>query len=169
MLPTQTIEELLSVSHVSAIVARSGAAPGVVPKDYGVDVEVRRIGNHHGQRIDLGVILDLQLKASVQWTIEPDHVVYDLDADAYNRLVFRRENSATPCALVVCCLPKDEQEWLKVCEEQLVLARCCYFHFINGAPTNNKSSIRIRIPRLQLLTPASLTTLIKRVREGEIQ
>jgi hypothetical protein len=168
MLPTQTIEELLSVSHVSAIVACAGAAPGVVANDYGVDVEVRRIGNFAGKRIDLGSILDLQLKASIRWSVEEEHIVYDLDADAYNRLVYRRENSSIPCALVLCCLPEDAAHWLKVNEDELVLAKCCYFHFIDSEPTANTSSIRIRIPRCQLLTPESLGDLIEAISEGAV-
>jgi Domain of unknown function (DUF4365) len=159
MLPTQTIEELLSVSYVSAIIARSGFAPNYIAKDYGVDLEVRRIGINLNKRIDLGCFLDLQLKASVNWTLEDEHVVYDLDADAYNRLIFRRENSSIPCALVLCCLPRDETTWLHVCEDELKIKKCCYYHFLDGSETGNSSTKRIRIPRAQLLTPESLTNL----------
>ena len=135
MLPTQTIEELISTSYVSAIIARSGFSPNSVAKDYGVDLEVRRIGVHGNKRIDLGVMLELQLKASINWDIDESYITFDLEADAYNRLVFRRENSSTPCALVVCCLPKDENSWLTVCEDQLVIKKCCYYYFIEGAET----------------------------------
>lgn len=159
MLPTQTIEELLSVSYVSAIIARSGFAPNYIAKDYGVDLEVRRIGINSNQRIDLGCFLDLQLKASVNWTLDDEHVVYDLDADAYNRLIFRRDNSSIPCALVLCCLPRDEATWLHVCEDELRIKKCCYYHFLDGTETGNSSTKRIRIPRTQLLTPQTLTDL----------
>ena len=159
MLPTQTIEELLSVSYVSAIIARSGFAPNYIAKDYGVDLEVRRIGINSNQRIDLGCFLDLQLKASVNWTLDNEHVVYDLDADAYNRLIFRRDNSSIPCALVLCCLPRDEATWLHVCEDELKIKKCCYYHFLDGTETGNSSTKRIRIPRTQLLTPQTLTDL----------
>lgn len=159
MLPTQTIEELLSVSYVSAIIARSGFAPNYIAKDYGVDLEVRRIGINSNKRIDLGCFLDLQLKASVNWTLDDEHVVYDLDADAYNRLIFRRDNSSIPCALVLCCLPRDEATWLHVCEDELRIKKCCYYHFLDGTETGNSSTKRIRIPRTQLLTPQALTNL----------
>lgn len=159
MLPTQTIEELLSVSYVSAIIARSGFAPNYIAKDYGVDLEVRRIGINSNQRIDLGCFLDLQLKASVNWTLDDEHVVYDLDADAYNRLIFRRDNSSIPCALVLCCLPRDDATWLHVCEDELRIKKCCYYHFLDGTETGNSSTKRIRIPRTQLLTPQALTNL----------
>lgn len=168
MLPTQTIEELISVSYVSAIIARSGFAPNAVTKDYGIDLEVRNIGEHKNKRIDLGPILELQLKASINWSAEDSHVVFDLEADAYNRLVFRRDNSSMPCALVVCCLPKDEATWLNVSEDELTIRKCCYYHFISGAETKNASSQRIRIPRNQLLTPESLRDLKQKLYEGAL-
>jgi hypothetical protein len=168
MLPTQTIEELISTSYVSAIIARSGFSPNAVAKDYGVDLEVRRIGVHGNKRIDLGVMLELQLKASINWEIDDSHIVFDLEADAYNRLVFRRDNSSTPCALIVCCLPKDEGSWLTVCEDELVIKKCCYYYFVEGIETNNKSSKRIRIPRTQLLTPQAIQNFKHKLFEGAL-
>lgn len=168
MLPAQTIEELISTSYVSAIIARSGFSPNTVAKDYGVDLEVRRIGIHQNKRIDLGVMLELQLKASINWDIKEEFVSFDLEADAYNRLVFRRDNSSTPCALVVCCLPKEEDKWLTVCEDELVIKKCCYYYFIDGAATSNTSSKRIKIPRSQLLTPQSLHELKDKLFQGAL-
>ncbi|WP_333874686.1 DUF4365 domain-containing protein [Methylobacter sp.] len=161
MLPTQTIEELISMSYVSAVIASSGFAPNTIAKDYGVDLEVRRIETFNSKRIDLGVVLEFQLKASINWETKDDHVIFDLEADAYNRLVFRRDNASTPCVLVLCCLPKEENSWLHVCEDELVIKKCCYYHFIDGKETGNSSSKRIKIPRTQLLTPLSIQELSK--------
>lgn len=168
MLPTQTIEELISVSYVSAIIARSGFAPNSVTKDYGIDLEVRNIGEHNKKRIDLGTFLELQLKASINWSTEEEHIVFDLEADAYNRLIFRRDNSSMPCALVVCCLPKDQTTWLNVSEDEITIRKCCYYYFISGAKTENSSSQRIRIPRSQLLTPESLQELKQSLYKGAL-
>ena len=168
MLPIQAIEELLSVSYVSAIIARSGFCPNSVAKDYGVDLEVRKIGVHNNKRIDLGTWLELQLKASINWDVDEEHVIFDLEADAYNRLVFRNENSSVPCALVVCCLPKNQNHWLSVCEEELVIKKCCYYFFIDGLTTKNKRSTRIKIPRIQLLTPQALIDIKDKLQNGEL-
>ena len=167
MLPVQTIEELLSVAYVSAVVARSGFVPAPLPRDFGVDISVRRIGTFGSRRIDLGTFLDLQLKASVTWSLTEEHVAFDLEADAYNRLVIRREQAATPCALVVCCLPKDDTTWLHVREEDLTLRKCCYYHFIGDGQTTNRSSKRVHIRRSQLLTPKSLKQLDSAIKAGE--
>lgn len=166
MLPVQTIEELLSVAYVSAVVARSGFVPNSVQHDFGVDLSVRRIGSFGARRIDLGTFLDLQLKASVNWSLTEQHLAFDLEADAYNRLIIRREQAATPCALVVCCLPKDESAWLNVQEDELVLKKCCYYHFLEGAQTTNSASKRIHIPRSQVLTPQSLQHIDSAIKAG---
>lgn len=159
MIPTQSIEELLSISCVSAIIARSGHAPNPIAHDFGIDLEVRNIAVNGAKRIDIGAFLSLQLKASVNWTLEPAHVTFDLEADAYNRLVFQNANATIPCALVLCCLPPDPAQWMSVCEDDFIIRKCCYFHFIEGEVTNNTASKRIRIPRTQLLTPESLVKL----------
>lgn len=159
MLPVQTIEELISESYVSAIIARSGYVPNSISKDFGIDLEVRNITTYGKRRIDMGPFISLQLKASVNWSLEDDYVVYDMEADAFNRLVFRRDNAALPCALVLCCLPQDESLWMAACEDELTIKKCCYYYFVEGAESPNSSSKRIRIPRDQLLTPESLLDL----------
>ena len=166
MLPVQSIEELLSVAYVSAVIARSGFVPNSIQHDFGVDLSVRRIGVFGSRRIDLGTFLDLQLKASVSWSLTDKHLAFDLEADAYNRLILRRENAATPCALVVCCLPTDDSAWLNVHEDELVLKKCCYYHFVSGPQTTNGRSKRIHIPRSQVLTPQSLKAIDSAIKTG---
>jgi len=168
MLPTQKIEELISISYVSAIIAHAGYSPNTVTYDYGIDLMIHRIGVRGAKRVDLGVMLTLQLKASINWEADADHIVFDLDAEAYNNLVYRRENAATPCALILCCLPRDSSEWLKVCEDELVIKKCCYYYFVDGIETKNTGSKRIRIPRNQLLTPQSIHDLQKNIYEGKL-
>jgi hypothetical protein len=168
MLPVQTIEEMISVSYVSAVVARAGSVPNTVAKDFGIDLEVRNISQHGGKRIDLGSVLALQIKSTINWILEDDYIVYDMEADAFNRLVHQRENAALPCALVLCCLSKDQSKWLTICEDDLRIEKCCYYYFIEGGTTKNSSKKRIRIPRNQLLTPESIIALKDKIRLGEI-
>lgn len=129
-------------------------------------MSVRRIGRIRSKRIDVGAILDLQLKASINWTVAGDHLVFDLEADAYNRLVLRRDNSSIPCALVVCCLPKENSSWLNVCEEELTIRKCCYYYFIKDPETKNTSSKRLHIPRAQLFTPDALKSIADSISAG---
>lgn len=159
MLPKQRIEELISCHYVSALIARSGYVPQKIEWDFGIDLEVRRIKIDGTNRIDLGAFLSFQLKASIDWELEDDHVVYDMEASAYNRLIVSSTEGTLPVALVLLCLPRDETEWLNACEDYLVVKRCCYYHFLDGNKTENVRSIRLRIPRVQLLTPDTIELL----------
>jgi hypothetical protein len=166
--PIQSIEESMSVSWVSAIVSRAGATYDIVNRDYGVDLTVRRVDSIDGKRMDMGGIFDCQLKATINWGEDKDFVIYDLDADTYNKLLYRRNNSSIPCFLVVMCLPKNSKEWICVSEESLTIKKCCYYFSVSGKPTENKSSVRVKIPREQLLTPSVIKNLIKKISQGEL-
>jgi Domain of unknown function (DUF4365) len=43
----------------------------------------------------------------------------------------------------------------------------CYWEYLGGTPTENRQSVRIRIPQKQRLTPESLLDLIEKVKTGE--
>ena len=161
-LPLQTIEELISESYVSAIIAKSGFSPHPINKDFGIDLEVRNIAKHQKKRIDIGAFLSLQLKASTYWKINEEFITYDMDVNAYNKLIFQNNNACLPCALVLCCLPKDKDKWVEADEEELSIKKCCYYLTWEGySKSNNKFKKRIKIPRKQLFTPESLQELKK--------
>jgi hypothetical protein len=167
--PIQSIEESLSIAHVSAVVARAGATMDLVRQDYGVDLSVRRIDSLKGKRMDMGVAFDCQLKASINWAKVNKEIIYDLEADTYNKIVYRHENSSSPCLLVVLCLPRDELKWLEMNENSMVLRECCYYIRLTGNSTKNKGTIRIKIPETQRLTPEEISKLIESSKKGELQ
>ena len=166
--PIQSIEESLSVSWIGAIVSRAGASFDIVNRDYGVDITVRRVDSINGKRMDMGGVFDCQLKATINWGKCDDFVVYDLAAETYNKLLYRKNNSSIPCFLVVMCLPKDKKDWICVSEESLKIKKCCYYFSVEGKPTKNKSTIRLKIPRKQLLTPSKIKDLITKVSQGDL-
>ena len=167
-IPIQSIEESVSVSCVIAIVSRAGASYDLIPRDYGVDLTVRRVDSINGKRMDMGGILDCQLKATINWSEDNGHIIYDLDSDTYNKLLYRKANSSIPCLLVLMCLPKNEKNWVCASEDSLIIKKCCYYYSVSGNPTSNKSSKRIRIPRKQLLTPTAISDIIAKIKRGEI-
>lgn len=164
----QNIEESLSVSYVSAIVAKAGASLDIVSKDFGVDVSIRRIDTFDGKLVDMGAAFDCQLKATTNWVYRDGKIVYDIEADVYNKLIYRNKNSITPCILVLLCLPKEEENWLTISVDKLILRKCCYYDFIKGEPTLNRNSIRIRIPERNLFSPKEVNELIKKSVKGDI-
>jgi len=146
VIPSQHTEEVLQVSYVSAVVSQFGHTYIVLDKDYGTDGIVRRIKRHAGQIIDLGTAFDCQLKATINWEDKDGTIVFDLDADAYNKLVLRNTNSDTPILLILLCLPPDRKEWISVDANSFQIRRCCYFSYLTGEPTSNTGSKRIFIP-----------------------
>jgi hypothetical protein len=165
----QSIEESLSIAYVKAVVSKAGATIELVPQDYGVDVSVRKIASMRGKRMDMGVAFDCQLKSTINWEEKNNHLIYDLEVDTYNKLLFRRENSSSPCILVILCLPRDENLWLSTTDEGLILRRCCYYIHLEGNLTSNTSKIRIKIPLENKLTPSAIIQLIKKSDEGDLQ
>lgn len=160
-------EEFLSLSYISAVIAMSGYPIDVTSHDYGVDVSVRRVDTmDDGKLIDMGVIFDCQLKATINWRAEDDCIVYDLEADTYNKLIYRHNNKSYPCFIMVLCLPKEEKDWLILNEDELNIRKCCYYFYVTGEPTRNTSTVRIRIPRNHIFSPETILKLYEDVRSG---
>ena len=162
MVSIQHIEESLSISYVNAIVANSGQSFDVRNRDYGVDGSVIRIQRIKDQYIDMGPAFDCQLKATIDWSIdqESESINYDMKVEAYNRLIRRNENSTLPCFLILYCLPKNRDEWVNLSEEELILKKCCYFYYLNGAETDNTSQKRIKIPIKNIFNSDAVKQLI---------
>jgi Domain of unknown function (DUF4365) len=168
VLTDQHISEALSRAHVRAIAGRAGLNLAIREYDYGVDGSFDEVVVRQTRRVESGFSLSFQLKASTQWQIDATQVVYDLEVKTYNDLLLRRSmRTATPCILILLALPLDSEQWL-VCEEtQLRLQGTCYWEYLSGSLSENRQSVRIRIPRSQRLTPESLLTLIENVKTGE--
>jgi hypothetical protein len=169
MITSQHIEEGLSRAYVQATAARAGVNIGNTYLDYGIDGTFCRIQVRGKRRFDSGFKIDYQLKASTNWKLEDDHIVYDLEAKTYNDIVNRSEEGrAVPLILILLCLPKNSSEWLMSSEDHLLMRKCCYWTTLNGTQTTNVGTIRIRIPRGQLLTPDALNVLLTQVERGSL-
>ena len=181
MLTTQHIQEDLSRAYIQAVAARAGVnlSLGAQAHDYGVDGVFHQVtirtqtdgqGKPRRRRLNSGFNLEFQCKASKDWHDEPDAIVYDLEVKAYNDLVQRSATrNATPLILILMCLPTDEADWLYLTEHQLLLRKCCYWHRLTGYETDNQESKRIRIPKVQMLDPMAVTTLLTQVEQGLLQ
>ena len=168
MLTGQHIAESLSRAYVRAIAGRAGLNLAIREYDYGVDGSFDEVVVRQNRRVESGFSLSFQLKASTQWQLDSTQVIYDLEVKTYNDLILRRSiRAATPCILILLALPADSAQWL-ICEEsELRLQGTCYWEYLSGIPSENRASVRIRIPRSQRLTPESLLTLMENVKTGE--
>jgi Domain of unknown function (DUF4365) len=169
LFPQQIIEELLSVAHVQAVAARAGVSISNFDKDFGVDGTFRQTMATGNRRFTSGYALDFQLKSSTNCILESENIVYDLEVKAYNDLVYRRlSKDATSCILILKVLPSDPNQWLTTAKAGVFLGGACYWKYIDGEPSNNKQSVRIRIPQTQELSPESLLRLMTCAREYSI-
>lgn len=160
-------EEALSRAFVQAIAARAGANVSIRDFDYGIDGSFHEIAVIGSQRIEAGVTIHYQLKASKNCKVNVTDVIYDLDAGAYNRIVAIRNKSTVPCILLLLYLPSDPTQWFEICEDYLQLRKCCYWMiWQKTVPTANSQSERIHIPRNQHFTPETLNTLFQQFSRG---
>jgi len=63
------------------------------------------------------------------------------------------------------CLPKDENEWLSITENELTLKRSCYYYQVSDIQTQNKSQVRIKIPKINLFDCNALNNLLDNLKE----
>jgi len=119
------------------------------------------------QGIIIPIPIDVQVKSTSRSMMAEQYIHYDLKVKNYNEL--RVEQYGSPRILIVVVVPDDPGSWLDQSEELLVLRNCAaYWMSLRGAPeTTNTSSIRVDVPRANLLTTESLAGLLHVISEGE--
>ena len=162
LLTTADQEEALSYVYVRAVAARAGYTTSTPSLDRdGVDLRIQAGGARRPT-------LDVQLKATVNLERRGDgHVRYPLKRRNYDLL---RIETYTPRLLVVLDLPKDEDLWMTVTEDELVLRHRAYWSSLQGYKESaNKESITVPIPEGNLFDVEGLRRLMEQSREGRIR
>lgn len=159
----------LSVAYVQAVAAAARVQADFTGRhDYGVDGVFHQIAVRGSRHVTNGFPLDFQLKASKNWSETAGVLKFNLEAKTYNDLVERNAQAgAVPMILILLCLPDSIGEWLQIKPEQMILKRCCFWHYLVGAPTGNTTTKVIDIPSSQLLEPGTLISLLDRAQKGE--
>lgn len=162
LLTSSAQEESLSHVYACAVAARAGYTTSSRNLDRdGVDLSIHAGGA-------MRPALDLQLKATVN--LGKPH-------DGYFRFPLKRRNydllrieTQTPRLLMVLDLPKDEDLWLTITEDALVLRHRAYWLNLRGfEETTNQWSVTVPIPQQNLFTVESLRALMNQSRGGRIQ
>ena len=162
LLSVQDREEALSRAYVRAVAAYAGYVTSECDFDRdGVDLRINAGGA-------MRPAIDLQLKATINLAESRDgRYRFPLLRRNY---VLLRDETQTPRLLVVLDLPKDEDQWMTMTTEEMVLRRCAYWLSLRGYPeTDNTSSITVYIPRQNVLDVDSLRGLMERSRKGGIE
>ena len=152
-------EEALSRAYVAAVAAGAGytLAEQNFDRD-GVDFQVRAGGVMRPS-------LDIQLKATVRLGQGgDDELRYPLRRRNYDLL---RQETLVPRILVVLDLPRDEEQWISISAEELVMRRCAYWADIAGSPeTTNRETVTVTIKKQNRFDVESLKDLMDRARKG---
>ena len=148
--------------YALAVAARAGYLTADYDFDRdGVDLRIQAGGS-------MRPALDLQLKATINL---PDplhgHVRFPLPRRNYDLLIAETQ---TPRLLLVLDLPRDEDDWMSMTPESLILRRRAYWLSLKGGPeTANTTSITVEIPETNLFSSDSLQVLMERSRTGSIE
>ncbi len=109
--------------------------------------------------------IGLQLKATI-WLGEPrqdGNYRYAVPIRDYQRLI---RPSQTPKYLVVLSLPENEEEWLSISADELVLRRCAYWLSLQDMEeSQNSESVTVSIPDSNRFDAYALRELIERSRQ----
>jgi uncharacterized protein DUF4365 len=159
-LTIQHIQESLCRAHIQALAGMAGVIYEATNSfDYGVDGRFQPVVMRGSRHVTSGHSLDFQAKATTNWELKNNHIIYDLEAKTYNDMV-SRSPSETTLILVLLCLPREQVGWHASTATETTLRHCCYWHILSDQPTENATTKRIQIPCENLLTPETLNGLL---------
>lgn len=161
---TNTKKEEFSYGYLKMIGAKSGLA---------IENHNRSIDN---QGIDISIVyageirnvdtprIDAQVKCTSQDIEKEDYINFSLDIKTYEKL--RSESVYVPIILIVVLVPTDLDEWIDIDNDRTISKKCAYWISLTGFPkSENKESITVKIPKKNLITPESLSNIIKQEAE----
>lgn len=151
---TQQQKEWFSRAFLVAVSAAAGYSLDWKLDDVnGVDVTVA----------DGGITVDWQMKATASPDFSQDHLRFDLDRGTYKQLV--EDDRSSEAYLGVVVIPDDPSLWVKQSAEDLTLLKCGYWARLTGLePTDNTSSVRIKLPLSNMLSVHSMTEIMTQAR-----
>ncbi len=161
LLTTRDKEECLSLAYAHAVAAQAGYVTAVYDKDRdGIDMRVQAGGY-------MRPALELQLKATVNLGGPRDGFFhFRLPARNYELL---RIPAQTPRLLVVLDLPRNEDQWMTITNEELVMRRRAYWLNLSGVDeTENQETVTVRIPVQNVFDVDSLHSLMEQSKGGVI-
>ncbi len=155
-------KERLSLIYVKALAARAGFLTSVPEPDRdSVDLRIQAGGTRRPA-------LDLQLKATGGFDSSRNgHLPFRLSLKNYGDL---RIETQTPRLLVVLELPREEEQWLTVTTEKLVLRRRAYWLSLqrDHRDITDQQTVTVHIPEQNIFDVKTLRNLMERSREGEL-
>ncbi|MCW7471781.1 DUF4365 domain-containing protein [Leptospira kanakyensis] len=155
-------KELFSLAYIKALTSRLGFNPGTFSIDNDSADICFTVKNHPG-RIKNPQI-HFQLKCTTIIPSKQDFIDFPLPIKNYNDL--RGENVLCPRYLIIITIPKDEEEWITVGDDNLILKHSGYFYSLKHCPeTDNEDNIRIKVPLSNKLSLKILAEMMDKASE----
>ena len=109
--------------------------------------------------------LDIQLKCTTYSFNNDGYLHYPLKMKNYEEL--RGDNRWQPRYLIVVCIPENDNDWIEVRPEEMLLRYSAYWFSLKDEPAvSNKNNITIKIPKHQKLDLDSFKMLMDKASEG---
>jgi hypothetical protein len=166
-LPREHLLDELATAYVQAVAAVAGATIAV-SNDYGVDGTLTQIESlrtaEETRFIPSGFPVDFQLKGTTVAAIREDRIQYDLKVRNYD-LIVGRAALGTPYYLFLVCFDDDPESWFALRPAELILKASAFWWTETGPKTANSSTVRLRIPPENRLTPDAIEGMLRASKE----
>jgi hypothetical protein len=157
-------KEQFSLAFIHAVASVAGFGTTILRvDDDSVDIGIR--GNRRVGSRRRAPQLDVQAKCTETDDGGGACLSYALKMKNYDDL--RDHEVHVPRILVVLCVPREREAWLRETSEETAMRRCAFWASLRGLPAEgNETSRTVQIPRKQLFTVRALTSMMHRIGEG---
>jgi len=160
-LPREHLLDELATAYLQAIAATAGATMAVSRLDYGVDGTLKQIVRTERDRyIESGFPVDFQLKGTTIAEFDEQYVRYDLKIRNHD-LIVARDFAAVPYYLFLVCFSSSASDWLDEKFDGIFVRAIAFWWTEFAAPSGNKSSVRIHIPKQNRLTSEAIVGILE--------
>ena len=159
MITTAHRMESLSRAYLQAVAAQAGLNYSVHTYDYGIDITLREVERAGPYYVETGRTIDVQLKSTTADVEGETEVRFDLDVRTYDHL--RAEHPLGTRVLVLLVLRPEEAGWVTHTGDGLLIGGRAYWAVLRGhPPVANTATVRVSIPRPNVVTPEVLQQLL---------
>jgi hypothetical protein len=157
-------QEEFSRAYMCALAAPLGYNLGDFRVDNdSIDIMFKAIYDRSSKRRNPHI--DFQLKCTLNSFSDDGYLHYPIKMKNYNDL--RGDNRANPSYLVVICVPENEDDWVEVRAEEMLLRYSAYWISLKDAPTvKNEKNITIKISKQQKFDQNTFKMLMDKASEG---
>ena len=165
--PETVLKEEFSNAVIELFASVRGYTTSHMRTDYdSIDVTIRCIKRFGGKDLIYpDPALDVQLKGTSHPKIAGGYLSYTLPKKNYDDL--RKDSTMVPKILIVVIMPENTDDRLTCTQDKITATAKAYYFSLKGMEeSKNKTSITIRIPITNILTPDKLDEIMHTIANG---